>query len=92
MSYTGVLIESRPTSMPQTEENILLTKVVYDINSATPTQTFPVPREFVDLGISTRITTFRVLSNWGGDVTCIYRVSVELPSVPSFNENPFVPN
>ncbi|KLT41710.1 hypothetical protein CC85DRAFT_303032 [Cutaneotrichosporon oleaginosum] len=64
------------TSMPQTEENILVAKIVYDINSATPTQTFPVPKEFVDLGISTRITTFRVLSNWGGEVTCIYRVRV----------------
>ncbi|BEI88951.1 uncharacterized protein CcaverHIS019_0203130 [Cutaneotrichosporon cavernicola] len=69
-------LRDEPTSMPQTEENILLAKVVYDINSATPTQTFPVPKEFVDLGISTRITTFRVLSNWGGDVTCIYRVRV----------------
>ncbi|GMK57006.1 hypothetical protein CspeluHIS016_0308460 [Cutaneotrichosporon spelunceum] len=69
-------LRDEPTSMPQTEENILLAKVVYDINSATPTQTFPVPKEFVDLGISTRITTFRVLSNWGGDITCIYRVRV----------------
>jgi hypothetical protein len=41
-----------------------------------------VPKEFVDLGISTRIATFRVLSNWGGDVTCIYRVSVHIPIEP----------
>lgn len=62
--------------MPQTAENILLAKVVYDIYSVTPTQTFPVPKIFSDLGITTRTTTFRFLSNWGSDVTCIYRVRV----------------
>lgn len=75
-----MLTEPRPTSLPQTPENILLTKVAYDIYSATPIQTFPVPDAFVDFGIDTRIVTFRVQSNWGGDVTCLYRVRLSFSS------------
>lgn len=83
----------RPTSLTQTDQNILLAKVVYDIYSTTPTQTFSVPKLFTDLGITTRFVTFRVLSNWGSDITCIYRVRAVLPRLAQLcPEFPSIPH
>lgn len=71
----GISLTILRSSIPQTADRILLTTITYDASSSAPIQTFPVPAEITDYGIDTGIVIFRVESNWGGDFTCLYRVS-----------------
>lgn len=43
-----------------------------------PVQTFPVVPEIIKMGIPVSDVVFAFNSNWGGNLTCIYRVSVWL--------------
>lgn len=42
----------------------------------TPIQTFSVFPEVIQQRIDVGIVIFRVLDNWGGDLTCLYRVGL----------------
>lgn len=57
-------------------DRLLLAEIVYDPDSASPIQTTPIPAEIIDLGIDVGIVIFKVTSNWGADLTCLYRVRV----------------
>lgn len=48
----------------------------YDPSSYSHIQTFPVSPDIVELGIRIGVVVFKIESNWGGDLTCLYRVSV----------------
>nr|ODN77334.1 hypothetical protein L203_06274 [Cryptococcus depauperatus CBS 7841] len=48
----------------------------YDPSAQSHIQTFPVPPDVVDLGISVGVVVFKIESNWGGDFTCLYRIRV----------------
>lgn len=56
-------------------DHLLLASVEYDPSSDDPTQTFPIPPAIIDLGVDIGIVIFKVESNWGGELTCLYRVS-----------------
>ena len=56
-------------------ERLLLTSFTYDPSAPSHIQTFPVDNEIVEMGLDVGIVIFQVLSNWGGDFTCLYRVS-----------------
>lgn len=47
----------------------------YDPSSYSHIQTFPVSPDIVELGIRIGVVVFKIESNWGGDLTCLYRVS-----------------
>lgn len=46
-------------------------------------QTFPVVPEIIQMGIPVSDVVFAFNSNWGGNLTCIYRVSLQ-NSAPDF--------
>ncbi|OWZ80276.1 hypothetical protein C366_01159 [Cryptococcus neoformans Tu401-1] len=48
----------------------------YDPSSYSHIQTFPVSPDIVELGIRIGVVVFKIESNWGGDLTCLYRVRV----------------
>ena len=64
------------SSISPSTDLILLASFSYDPSLPSPIQTFPVSPEIVDLGIDVGIVIFRIESNWGGDFTCLYRVSL----------------
>jgi len=66
---------SHSLSRSSSTDQILLASFEYDPSLPAQTQTFPVPADVVDLGIDIGIVIFRVESNFGGDFTCLYRVS-----------------
>ncbi|WVQ78315.1 hypothetical protein IAT38_000400 [Cryptococcus sp. DSM 104549] len=57
-------------------DHLPLGTFTYDPSGASHIQTFPVPSDIVDLGIKVGVVVFKVESNWGGDLTCLYRVRV----------------
>lgn len=64
--------------MSPSPDHLLLASFTYDPSLPSHIQTFPVASEVVELGIDVGIVIFRVESNWGGDFTCLYRVSSRL--------------
>ena len=64
------------SSTIRTPDQIRLGAFEYDANSDSPIQTFPIEPEIVDLGLDMGIVIFRILSNWDGEFTCLYRVSL----------------
>jgi SUN domain-containing protein 1/2 len=62
------------SSVPPSPDHVLLAIVEYDPSSDNPTQTFPIPPAITELGVDVGIVIFKVESNWGGDLTCLYRV------------------
>ncbi|ORY27192.1 UNC-like C-terminal-domain-containing protein [Naematelia encephala] len=64
------------SSMLPSKDYLLLGTYTYDPESRSPVQTFPVEPEISDLGLNMGIVVFKVLNNWGGDFTCLYRVRV----------------
>ncbi|WVF72202.1 hypothetical protein IAT40_007014 [Kwoniella sp. CBS 6097] len=61
--------ESTPDYLP-------LGTVIYDPSSISHIQTFPVPADIQELDIKVGVVVFKVESNWGGSLTCLYRVRV----------------
>ena len=61
--------------MPNSADQMLLGSFTYDPSSPSHIQTFPVESAVVDLGIDVGIVIFKIQSNWGGEYTCLYRVS-----------------
>lgn len=68
------------SSIPPSSDHILLASIDYDPHAEQPIQTFPVPPVIIEMGIDMGIVIVKVESNWGGDLTCLYRVSVAPPS------------
>lgn len=56
-------------------DRLLLAEILYDPEASSPIQTTPIPAEIIELGIDVGIVIFKVTSNWGADLTCLYRVS-----------------
>ena len=77
-SYVFILsiADDRSTSIAPSPDHLLLATVQYDPSAENPTQTFPIPPAIIELGIDVGIVIFKVESNWGGDLTCLYRVSL----------------
>jgi hypothetical protein len=77
-SYVSILAaaDTRSTSIPPSPDHLLLATVQYDPSAENPTQTFPIPPAIIELGIDVGIVIFKIESNWGGDLTCLYRVSL----------------
>lgn len=77
-SYVFILsiADDRSTSIPPSPDHLLLATVQYDPSAENPTQTFPIPPAIIELGIDVGIVIFKIESNWGGDLTCLYRVSL----------------
>ncbi|KAI1785307.1 hypothetical protein LXA43DRAFT_844569, partial [Ganoderma leucocontextum] len=66
-------------TQPRFNENltfILLTTFTYDIYSPNNVQTFPIEYVVVDARIFFGVFVLDILSNWGGDATCLYRVRI----------------
>jgi len=63
------------SATPRSPERLLLTSFTYDPSAPSHIQTFPVDNEIVEMGLDVGIVIFSVVSNWGGDFTCLYRVS-----------------
>ncbi len=61
--------------MPSSGDQLLLGSFTYDPSAASHIQTFQIDPSIVELGIDTGVVIFRVTSNWGGEFTCLYRVS-----------------
>lgn len=57
-------------------DSLRLGSFTYDPTAASHIQTFPVNPMIADLGIDMGVVIFRIESNWGGDFTCLYRVSI----------------
>ena len=78
-SYVPLLApaDTRSTSIPPSPDHLLLATVQYDPSAENPTQTFPIPPAIIELGIDVGIVIFKIESNWGGDLTCLYRVSLK---------------
>lgn len=53
---------------------IPVAKFMYDIHGPLPVQTFPVHQEILGCGLDFGVFVLEVLSNWGSDSTCLYRV------------------
>lgn len=53
---------------------IPVAKFTYDIHGPLPIQTFPVHQEVLASGLDFGVFVLEVLSNWGSDSTCLYRV------------------
>jgi hypothetical protein len=77
-SYVSFLAmaDTRSTSIPPSPDHLLLATVLYDPSAENPTQTFPIPPAIIELGVDVGIVIFKIESNWGGDLTCLYRVSL----------------
>lgn len=56
-------------------DHLSLGTFTYDPSAPSHIQTFNVDPAIVDLGVDVGVVIFRVNSNWGGDLTCLYRVS-----------------
>ncbi|WVQ71662.1 hypothetical protein IAR50_001202 [Cryptococcus sp. DSM 104548] len=65
-----------PSDEPTDEDYLPLGTFSYDPSAYSHIQTFPVPSDVVNLGIPVGVVIFKVESNWGGDLTCLYRVRV----------------
>ncbi|ODO03325.1 hypothetical protein L198_02170 [Cryptococcus wingfieldii CBS 7118] len=65
-----------PTKDPTDVDYLPLGTFTYDPSAYSHIQTFPVPPDVVNLGIPVGVVIFKVESNWGGDLTCLYRVRV----------------
>lgn len=74
-----ILTNSDGAAFKETPDRIRLTRFTYDPMGPSPVQTFPVVPEIIKMGIPVSDVVFAFNSNWGGNLTCIYRVSV-----PSF--------
>ena len=72
---TGLGDTDPSSSRPPSPDHLLLGSFTYDPSSASHIQTFPVDPEVIDLGVDVGVVIFKVDSNWGGDFTCLYRVS-----------------
>jgi SUN domain-containing protein 1/2 len=68
-------LTSSESTVAPSPDHLLLASVEYDPSADDPTQTFPIPPAIIDLGVDIGIVIFKVESNWGGDLTCLYRVS-----------------
>lgn len=68
-------LTGRASSLAGSSDQLLLASVLYDPHAVDPTQTFPIAPAIVELGVDMGIVVFKVESNWGGDLTCLYRVS-----------------
>jgi hypothetical protein len=55
---------------------ILLSRFQYSPYTSQPIQTFPVHGDIQALNLATENVILRVTSNWGGEYTCLYRVSL----------------
>lgn len=55
---------------------ILLSRFQYSPYTSQPIQTFPVHGDIQALNLVTENVILRVTSNWGGEYTCLYRVSL----------------
>jgi SUN domain-containing protein 1/2 len=64
--------------MPPSPDYLLLSTFTYDPALPNHIQTFPVDSAIQALGIDMGIVVFKFASNWGGDFTCLYRVSQAL--------------
>ena len=53
-----------------------LADLEYDIRSKRHIQTFPIGEHIAQARLSFGVYVFQVLSNWGGDTTCIYRIRI----------------
>lgn len=71
-----ILTNSEGAAFKETPDRICLTRFTYDPLAPTPVQTFPVVPEIIKMGIPVSDVVFAFNSNWGGNLTCIYRVSV----------------
>lgn len=65
-------------SIDSAADRLLLTSFSYDPAQTNHVQSFPVSPDVIKLGVHVGIVIFKVNSNWGGDFTCLYRVSVHL--------------
>jgi SUN domain-containing protein 1/2 len=68
-------LEREPAPTEETPESLLLASFTYDANLDAPIQTFPVPADLVATGIDVQSVVVLIKSNWGGEYTCLYRVS-----------------
>lgn len=75
---TQILTNSDGAAFKETPDRIRLTRFTYDPMGPSPVQTFPVVPEIIKMGIPVSDVVFAFNSNWGGNLTCIYRVSVWL--------------
>lgn len=73
-SYDNGLVY--PTTLPKHPEFIRISNFTYDIHAPNYVQTFAVDPEIRALEVDFGIVVLRVLSNWGMDVTCLYRFRV----------------
>ncbi len=78
--YIGLFALTPRSSSLSTTDHLKLASFSYDPSLPSHIQTFPVSPEIEDLGIDIGIIIFRVESNWGGEFTCLYRVSPGRPS------------
>ena len=62
--------------MPPSSNHVLLASMTYEPSLPNHIQTFPVSPQVVALNIDVGIVVVKVLNNWGGDYSCLYRVSV----------------
>lgn len=74
--YQKLLTKSDDAAFKETPDRIRLARFAYDPMGPSPVQTFPVIPEIIKMGIPVSDVVFAFNSNWGGNLTCIYRVSV----------------
>lgn len=76
--HTSTHVDSLPTGPPISHKNIFLSLATfsYDIDHPFYSQTFEIRGEVSDMGISFGVFVLEVLDNWGGDITCVYRVRI----------------
>lgn len=73
-----MLTNSEGAAFKETPDRIRLSRFTYDPMGPSPVQTFPVVPEIIKMGIPVSDVVFAFNSNWGGNLTCIYRVSTDI--------------
>lgn len=68
------MTSSDGAAFEETPDRIRLARFTYDPYGPSPLQSFPVVPEIIKMGIPVSDVVFAFNSNWGGNLTCVYRV------------------
>ncbi|KAI0738693.1 hypothetical protein C8Q80DRAFT_1060733, partial [Daedaleopsis nitida] len=66
----------RSPSVTNGHNFILLAKIEYDVYSPRFSQTFSIDEQVRAVGMTFGVSVVEVVSNWGAEVTCVYRVRI----------------
>ncbi|KAI0308997.1 hypothetical protein OF83DRAFT_1022029, partial [Amylostereum chailletii] len=68
--------EVYPSTLPSSSKYMRIASFEYNIDAQDNVQTFPLPRNIRELGIDFGVVMLRIMSNWGREFTCLYRMRV----------------